>query len=306
MSELVLRPMREGEREGVGRLVHASTNAWYRAHRGHEIFSCTPEECALFPRVYEALDPGCCLLAFDGETLLGSCFWHPRETHVSVGIVNVAPDAFGRGVASALLRAVLADADARNLPVRLVSSALNLDSYSLYTKLGFVPRQVFQDMQLPARASLPAPLPESARVRPGRPSDAPKMAALERERVGLSREKDFAYFLENAENIWGVSVLESESGEMEGFLASVSHPASRMLGPGFSLTESGMAALIRAEHARFGESPPVMVVPAGSAGLVQTLYGWGARNLELHVAQVRGEWRAPGGVWLPTFLPETG
>ena len=305
MSEIVLRPMREAEWERVGRLVHASTNAWYRAHRGHEIFSDPPEECAIFPRVYEALDPGCCLLAWDGDDLLGSCFWHPRETHVSVGIVNVAPDAFGRGVASALLRAVLAEADARNLPTRLVSSALNLDSYSLYTKLGFVPRQLFQDMQLPAGASLPA-LPESAHVRPGRPSDAPKMAALERERAGLSREKDFAYFLKNTENIWGVSVLESLTGELEGFLASVNHPASRMLGPGFSLTESGMAALIRAESARFGESPPVMVVPAESAELVRILYGWGARNLELHVAQVRGEWRAPDGVWLPTFLPETG
>ena len=305
MSELVLRPMQPDESLRVGRLIHASTNAWYKKRHGFEIFACSPEECALFPHVYEALDPGCCLLALDGDELLGSCFWHPRETHVSVGIVNVAPDAFGRGVAGALLRAVLAEADARKLPTRLVSSALNLDSYSLYTKLGFVPRQVFQDMQLPAGASLPE-LPESARVRPGQPSDAPKMAALERERVGLSRERDFAYFLESADGLWGVSVLEADSGALEGFLASVNHPASRMLGPGFCTTEGGMAALIRAELARFGEKPPVMVVPAECAELIQTLYRWGARNLELHVAQVRGTWRSPHGVWLPTFLPETG
>lgn len=305
MSDMVLRPMQGGEGERVGALIHASTNAWYKKRHGFEIFACAPEACALFPRVYEALDPGCCLLAWDGDDLLGSCFWHPRETHLSVGIVNVAPEAFGRGVAGALLRSVLSEADARNLPTRLVSSALNLDSYSLYTKLGFVPRQLFQDIQLPAGASLPE-LPESARVRPGQPSDAPRMAALERERVGIAREKDFAYFLENADDIWSVSVLESESGALEGFLASVNHPASRMLGPGFCTTEGGMAALIRAEHARFGENAPVMVVPAERAGLIRTLYGWGGRNLELHVAQARGAWREPDGVWLPSFLPETG
>ena len=133
------------------------------------------------------------------------------------------------------------------------------------------------------------------------------MAALERELAQVSRQKDFDYFLKNPDGIWSVSVLESQGGEsLDGFLASVNHPASRMLGPGTSRTDAQMAALIRAESARFGESPPVMVVPAERAALIQTLYGRGARNLELHVGQVRGVWQAPAGVWLPTFLPETG
>ena len=33
-------------------------------------------------------------------------------------------------------------------PTRLVSSAINLDSFSLYNRGGFIPRQIFQDMTM--------------------------------------------------------------------------------------------------------------------------------------------------------------
>ena len=42
------------------------------------------------------------------------------------------------------------------------------------------------------------------------------------------------------------------------------------------------------------------------AALVQRMYDQGARNCELHLAQVRGSAREPDGVVFPTFLPETG
>jgi hypothetical protein len=35
------------------------------------------------------------------------------------------------------------------------------------------------------------------------------------------------------------------------------------------------------------------------------LYYWGARNCEIHFAQVRGEYWSPSGVVMPTFMPET-
>ena len=104
-------------------------------------------------RVYEDLDPGCCVVAEDTASgqLLGSCFYHPRETHVSLGIMNAHPDSFGRGVAGKLLRYIIDFADRQSKPVRLVSSAMNLDSFSLYNRNGFVPRKLFQDMFVPVR-----------------------------------------------------------------------------------------------------------------------------------------------------------
>jgi hypothetical protein len=192
-------------------------------------------------------------------------------------------------------------ADEAKKPLRLVSSAMNLDSYSLYTRTGFVPRQLFQDMLLPDPARLPATDP---RVRPVTAADIPALVALELELVGIERQKDFAYFTENALGIWSGSVWE-EAGEIGGFLFAVAHPASNLLGPGAARTEEIAAALLVAERRKHPASP-VFLVPATCAALIQTLYSWGARNCELHVAQIRGEWQEPRGVVFPSFLPESG
>jgi GNAT superfamily N-acetyltransferase len=99
----------------------------------------------LFPEVYESLDPGEAVTARDSQTgeVLGVCFSHERETHVAIGIVATAPEAGGRGIAKQMMTAVLEKARNLGKPARLVSSLLNLDSFSLYTRLGFVPRRDF-------------------------------------------------------------------------------------------------------------------------------------------------------------------
>ena len=58
------------------------------------------------------------------------------------------PDFFGQGIARSLLTKIIQIANDQSLPVRLVSSAQNLDSFSLYTRQGFSPIQAFQDMYL--------------------------------------------------------------------------------------------------------------------------------------------------------------
>jgi hypothetical protein len=49
----------------------------------------------------------------------------------------------------------------------------------------------------------------------------------------------------------------------------------------------------------------VLLVPARESELVRRFYGWGGRNIELHVAQVRGAEFSETGIAFPTFLPET-
>ena len=122
----------------------------YIANGKEPILKGPPTDALLFCEVYEDLDPGCCLIAECEETgrIAGSCFYHPRNTHVSLGIMNVSPDFFGQGIARSLLTKIIQIADEQSLPVRLVSSAQNLDSFSLYTRQGFSPVQAFQDMYL--------------------------------------------------------------------------------------------------------------------------------------------------------------
>jgi GNAT superfamily N-acetyltransferase len=304
MDRILLRRLQPQEWAQEARLIAHSTNAWYLASGKPAIFTGDPLDCEVFCQVYEALDPGCCIVAEDTQTgaLVGSCFFHPRPTHISLGIVNTHPQYFGQGIARRMLAEVIARAEQEGKPLRLVSSAQNLDSFSLYTRAGFVPRLLYHDILLPDIARLPDT--NFSRVRPVTAADIPALVALESSRVGLDRERDFTYFLENAQGIWSGSVWEQD-GTVAGFLFAIAHPASNLLGPGYATTEEIAAALIATER-RKHPANPLVLVPATCAGLIQTLYRWGARNCELHVAQVRGAWQEPEGVVFPTFLPETG
>ncbi len=307
-DEIHLRRLRESEWDDVARLIYESTNAWYAKKLNAQIFSGEPLVARVFPEVYEALDPGCCIVAEDMKTgkLVGSCFYHPRETHVSLGIMNVDAEHGGRGIAGKILSEIIAIAEERNQPVRLVSSAMNLDSYSLYTRAGFVPRTAFQDMLFKVpEEGIQFDVPGLDRVRPATPDDAKAMADLEMELCHIRREKDYRHFIENAAGIWHASVIEAEDGAIDGFLCSVYHPGSNLLGPGVARTEADTATLIHEEFNAHRGRSPVFLVPVQAAELVRTLYDWGARNCELHFAQVRGDYEAFEGVMMPTFMPET-
>jgi GNAT superfamily N-acetyltransferase len=304
-----LRPMKTDEWDQVAELIHESTNSWYVASGKNPIFTGPTSDARLFCEVYEALDPGCCLLAVCPESgkLAGSCFYHPRSTHVSLGIMNVHSNFFGKGIAGSLLSWIITFAKERNLPVRLVSSAHNLDSFSLYTKRGFVPFLSFQDLFLEVpEDGLNLDLPGSDGIREAEPGDVADMVELERELVGIERTKDFSHFIENANGIWKTVTYRDGDGSLLGFLSSVNHPGSRMIGPGVARSEEVTTALLAAQLDYFRGLCPVFLLPVDAAHAVRTAYSWGARNCEIHFAQCLGERQSTKGVILPTFMPETG
>lgn len=302
-----LRAMRRADWPAVSELIYVSTNYWYESHGRGAIFKGGPEVAELFCKVYEDLDPGCCIVAEDPKTkrLMGSCFYHPRETHVSLGIMNVNPAYFGRGVARKLLDFVIAFAKREKKPLRLVSSAMNLDSFSLYTRAGFVPRQAYQDLYLAVpKTGLKFRHAGLKHVRSARLSDVDAIVALEEELTGLRRAKDYRYFIRNTDQIWHVSVFE-KNNRVEGVLASVAHPGSNMLGPGVARDGQIAAALLLAELDHHRGRTPVFLAPVQEGALIAQLYAWGARNCEIHFAQVLGDCPPFKGVTLPTFMPET-
>jgi len=307
-----LRPMKKDEWSQVANLIYLSTNAWYEKNLGHAIFTGGPEVCELFCQVYEDLDPNCCLVAVHKANgmIIGSCFYHPRETHVSLGIMNVHPNYFGDGVASMLLERIIGFAEAQGLPVRLVSSALNLDSFSLYTRHGFTPVATYQDMtiEVPKKGLTLDPDDELplGRVREADLEDVSAMGAVEFAISGISRERDYCYFLENDAGIWDTLVYENEAGEVDGFLISINHPGCNMLGPGVARTPEQAAALIIAHLDRQRGNSPVFLVPVNQPELVSRMYALGAKNCELHFSQVRGDAQSIDGIVMPTFLPESG
>ena len=151
---LTVRTMEQSEREEVAALIYDSTNAWYKKNRGFIAFGDVAGARQIVD-TYELLDPGCTLVVYDDvqKRLAGSCFYHPRPTHVSLGILNSHPDYAGQGAAKMLAARIAEIAAEQNKPLRLVSSAMNLDSFSVYSRLGFVPTEFFQDTVLTVPAS---------------------------------------------------------------------------------------------------------------------------------------------------------
>jgi GNAT superfamily N-acetyltransferase len=311
-ASFTLGPLTSADHDATARLLHRSLVHWYQSRLGQGArFGDRPEPFRLFPEVYAVLDPGEAVAARDQHTgeLLGVCFVHPRKTHLAVGIVATAPEAQGRGIARAMLTPVLERARRTNLSVRLVSSLLNLDSFSLYSRLGFTPHTLYQDLTLTVPGDglrAPSPLGVDRVRRATAVSEASRLADFEFAFQGISRESDYAFFLHNHVGDWRVWVLENSSGALEGFLVASHHPSWVMFGPGVACDEAAAAALLwRALDALRGTSP-VFLVPCSAAPLIQQCYAWGARNIELHAAQSTSITPPARGIAFPTFLPETG
>lgn len=309
MKDFQLRRITPADRHEIADLIYASINVWYAKHGGMFQFTGGPTTTDIFFEVYHALEPGCCVVAQHRRTgrLMGSCFFHPRKHHVALGIMNVHPNYFGMQVGQALLKYIIDFTEANNYKsLRLTSSAMNLDSFSLYNRAGFVPRCAFQDMYIKVPThGMTQSVPGLDKVRPATLDDVPALIALEMDISGISREEDYRYLIQNDLGFWRASVYESPSGNIDGFLFSCNHTAMNMLGPCVARTEHEVAALIRSDLDHHKGWSPVFLVPVERTGLVQRMYEWGARNCELHFCQVRGAYKPFAGISMPSFLPET-
>lgn len=292
------------QHDELARLIHTSLDVWHRTRLNTDRFGHDWRPLRLVVETYEALDPGCCIVAVDDAgALIGSAFFHPRETHVGVGVVSVHPTAFGSGVGRALMEEIICIADGK--PLRLVSSAMNLDSFSLYTRLGFVPQVTLQAVTLNVPA---AGLPRAGtRLRAATSEDVPAIADLEFRLNGVRKEKDYRFFVENKSGGWRLSVIEKSDGKLAGFLAASAHATDCQLGQGVAEDEATMQELVHGMLDRhFRGRRVVWLLPVGCSKLVQQAYAWGARNRETHLFSVLGAAPPMRGVTIPTFLPESG
>lgn len=306
--EIELRPATPDDWPAVATLIYSSTNDWYVRNGKSAIFTGDLSSTLLFCEVYEDLDPGHCLLAVDTATgaMAGSCFYRERETHVSLGIMNAHSDYAGQGVARRLLAFIQAFAESKHLPLRLVSSAMNLDSFSLYNRAGLAPYAVYQDMILAVPdAGIADEIPADKHVRDATLADVATMVELEAQVLGIRRSKDFAYFIANQRGYWHVSVIETADGQLTGFLASIHHPGSALLGPGCMQSDEDAIALIRRELHVHRSKSMVWLTPSHRPTITRAMYALGAKNCELHLAQTTGTPPQINGVVMPTFMPET-
>jgi len=312
MTDLVLRPLEDSDMAEHANLLYSSFNTWYWKHGwGKDYFGCTPQETSIFYQIYNDLTPGKSIAVFDRSTnvMMGSCFYHPRELHVSLGIMSVHPNYGGQGVGKQLVNYILDFTKANDYKCcRLVSSAINMDSFSLYNKAGFIPRVTYHDMviNVPINGLENINVKNQHNVRKATIDDVTYMGDLEMEISGIRREIDYRYAIENPRGVLNAQVYENDQNQIEGFMISVKHPALNMLGPCVARDEDVAIALIRNELERFKDTWALFSIPMDKRKMVEQMYEWKAINVETHLKEVWGEFQDYKGVNMPSFLPETG
>ncbi|MDH5738479.1 MAG: GNAT family N-acetyltransferase [Gammaproteobacteria bacterium] len=310
--EIIFRPLKTQDIPEHTDLLYSSFNSWYWKHGwGRDYFGCSSQETSIFYDIYNDLTPGCSIAAFDNKTnrMMGSCFYHPREKHVSLGIMSVHPNYGCRGVGRKLVDYILDyTRDNGYKSCRLVSSAINMDSFSLYNRAGFIPRMTYQDMIINV---LNEDLDNfrvngEESVRDARIDDIGAMGDLEMAVSNIRREIDYRYAIENPRDVLHASVYENDQKNIDGFMISVKHPALNMLGPCLARTEEVAIALIKNELERFKGTVVLFSVPMEKRAMVEQMYSWNAINVETHLKEVWGEFTNFNGISMPSFLPETG
>jgi ribosomal protein S18 acetylase RimI-like enzyme len=311
-TSIILRSLKDNDVPEHADLLYSSFNSWYWKHGwGKDYFGCSPQETSIFYDIYNDLTPGCSIAAFDDKTgrMMGSCFYHPREHHVSLGIMSVHPNYSGRGVGKQLVDYILNYTKNNDYKsCRLVSSAINMDSFSLYNRAGFIPRVTYHDMviNVPKEGLSDVSVKGEGNIREAEISDIEKMGDLEMEISGIRREIDYRYAIENPRGALHASIYENDQNCIEGFMISVKHPALNMLGPCIARTEEVAIALIRKEIDRFKGTWVLFSIPMDKRKMVEQMYSWKAINVETHLKEVWGEFPGFNGISMPSFLPETG
>lgn len=305
-----LRALRDDDVPEYADLLFSAFNAWWWKHGlCKDFYDCHPIDVSIFYEIYNDMSPGCSVAAFHKDTgrMMGACYYHPREYHVSLGIMSVHPNYGGQGVGRAMVDYILDyTKDNGYKACRLVGSAMNLDSFSLYNRSGFVPRLSYQDMMLDVPSGgMDVSVPGEHKVREARLEDVQSMADLEMEVSGVTRLVDYPYWIKNSRGVMHATVYENDQGGIEGFLNSVKCPAINILGPCVARSEEIAIALIRRELERYRGIVALFVIPTTKRKMVETFYEWKAFNVETHFKQVWGEFQEYRGVSLPSYLPET-
>ena len=301
-----IRTMKPKEWEEVGKLIYVATNTWYEQNGKSPVFSCEAADLRFFCEVYEGMDPGCCLVAEIDAQIAASCFYHPRPTHYSLGIMCVHPKFYGRGLAKKLLNEIIRLSSEANKPLNLISSAINLDSFSLYNKAGFAPISFYQDMIIPVpEEGFDFAINELACTRSATIADIPEMVKLEMDIHGQDHSKDFEYIINVSSGHWNCNVYE-ENGKILGFLCSVNHPSTKIIGLGAFRSESIALTLIKSHLNFYKAHSPLVIIPSSQRDLVKELLKLKARNVELHITQTIADnpTLPKNGFIIPTFMPE--
>ncbi len=280
----LLREGRPDDAEPCGRICYEAFTAINAAH------GFPPD----FPSVEIAVGVLAMLLAHPGHhvvvaehdgAIAGSNAVDERGPIAGIGPITVDPRLQNSGIGRQLMLYVMDRQVARGAPgIRLVQAAFHNRSLSLYTKLGFDPREPLSCVQgTPIRATIPG-----YTVRTARPADLGDCDRVCMRVHGHSRHGEVAEAIAGG----GATVVEW-NGRIVGYATAIaffSHAVAE--------TTTGLEALIAAAPSYGG---PGFLVPTRNAELLRWCLEHGLRIVEPLTLMTIGLYNEPAGAYLPSI-----
>ena len=229
------------------------------------------------------------LLVEDGRPVACN-FGDERDEVIGVGPVAVALDRQGQGLGRRVMEALLERAEGGGFTsVRLIQAAYNMQSFSLYHKLGFE----VKDMLAILRGRPPEDEALSVQVRDYSPADLDACDALHRHVLGVGRRNDIEFIASFAP-----PVVAERDGQVVGYLTRF--PGEEVyVTHGVARDERALRDLMIGT-ARAVPGDLRLSLPASQAETLRWAMGHGFRLTELGSYMVRGDYQPPLGAWVPS------
>jgi len=284
MSGLTLRAGRPDDAAACGPICYEAFRSISTAHGFPPDFP-NPEAATMVLAMILSHPAMHVVVAERSGVVVGSNCVDERSVIASIGPITVAPSEQNHGTGRELMRTVLDRCAARGAPgVRLVQAVFHNRSLSLYTKLGFDPREPLSCMHgKPLQTAMPG-----YTVRRGAEDDLAECNRLCVEVHGHTREGE----LKDAISRGSVSVVE-HGGRLSGYTTGIA-----FFGHTVGRTNADVKALIAAAR-EFGG--PGFLVPTRNAELLRWCLQSGLRITQPLTLMSLGLYNEPRGAFLPSI-----
>ena len=279
---IAVRALLDGDVNRAAEILVAAFANVYR-QRGHVPPFPNVESAVWLCRAYLDLDPDGCLVAEQGDVLVGVGFVHLRGETASIGPLAARPGG-PRGVGQALMKH-LSQLTVACSSVRLFQDSFNPDSFGLYTQLGYVVRDVAPYL---LAADLKPASRKHAEIRGARPEDRPRLEELDRRLIGADRTRDLEFLTAT-----GTALVFERRRVIEGFLFLRTLPARAVVGPGVATSEDVLSCLVDVASQVLAGRAAVMRASAASPMVLHRALECGFRVDHLGNLMVQGEIHLP-------------
>jgi predicted N-acetyltransferase YhbS len=284
MTQLHLRPGTASDAPACGKICYEAFSTINAAHGFPPDFPNA--DVATMILTMMLAEPGYHVVVAERDgVVVGSNAVDERTPIAGIGPITVAPSEQNLGTGRALMQYVLDRSAARRVPgVRLVQAAFHNRSLSLYTKLGFDPREPLSCMQGPPLQTQMA----GYRVRPAATGDLPACDEVAVRVHGHTRHGE----LESAIAQGSASVVE-HGGRITGYSTGVA-----FFGHSVGCGNNEIKALIAAAPAFGG---PGFLLPTRNAELLRWCLQQGLRVVQPMTLMSLGLYNEPRGGFLPSI-----